>query len=160
MGCMWTTEWAAHLLPMGILPCKLGSPLRQYTETVGSSVGSPLLPNMKKLVAQWAVGWAAHGLPKKFCPLLPYLEPVGSPLLPIWNSGQLSWKWSRLPMGCTWEFCHANEAAQCYGNRWQLSAQPTTFKYGNDGQLRGQPTELPTIKCEIQAIFDSHARHL
>ena len=43
---------------MGISPCKLGCPLLPYKETVGS----PLLPNMKKWAAQWAVEWAAHGL--------------------------------------------------------------------------------------------------
>ena len=48
-------------LPMGILPCKLGCPLLPYMETVGSSVGSLLLPNIKKWAAQWAVEWAAHG---------------------------------------------------------------------------------------------------
>ena len=46
---------------MGILPCKLGCPLLPYMETVGSSVGSQLLPNMKKWAAQWAAEWAAHG---------------------------------------------------------------------------------------------------
>ena len=53
----WAAELAAHGLPMGSLPCKLGCPLLPYTETVGS----PLLPNMKKWAAQWAVEWAAHG---------------------------------------------------------------------------------------------------
>ena len=45
---------------MGILPCKLGCPLLPYKETVGSSVGSPLLPNMKKWAGQLAVEWAAQ----------------------------------------------------------------------------------------------------
>ena len=46
----WAVEWAAHVLPMGILPCKLGCPLLPYTDIVGSSagnsVGSPLLSSM------------------------------------------------------------------------------------------------------------------
>ena len=46
---------------MGILPCKLGCPLILYMETLGSSVGSPLLPNVKKLAAQWAMELAAQG---------------------------------------------------------------------------------------------------
>ena len=48
---------------MGILPCKLGCALLPYTcmETVGSSVGSSILPDMKKWTAQSAVEWAAHG---------------------------------------------------------------------------------------------------
>ena len=46
---------------MGILPCKLGCPLIPYTETLGSSVGSPLLPNVKKWAAQWAMELAAPG---------------------------------------------------------------------------------------------------
>ena len=71
MGCTWATEWAARGLPMGILPCKLGCPLLPYMETVGSSVvssvGSPLLPKMKKWAARWAAEWAAHGLPMGIC---------------------------------------------------------------------------------------------
>ena len=43
-----------------------------------------------------------------------------------------------------------------YGNSGQLSEQPNTFKYGNSGQ----PTALRTIKFKMEAIFDSHARHL
>ena len=64
MGCTWATEWSARGLPMGILPCKLGCPLLPYIETVDSSVGSPLLPNIKKWAVQWAAEWAAHG---NFC---------------------------------------------------------------------------------------------
>ena len=44
-------------LPIGILLFKLGFPLLPYMETVGN----PLLPNMKKWAAQWAVEWASHG---------------------------------------------------------------------------------------------------
>ena len=47
-------------LPMGILPCKLGCPLLPYMETVGSSVGSQLHANVKK------VG-SAVGCPWEFC---------------------------------------------------------------------------------------------
>ena len=78
-------------LPMGSLSWKLGCPLLPYMETVGSSVGSPLLQKMKKWAAQWAMDWAAHVLPlgilpcKLGCPLLPYTDKVGnsvgSPLL-------------------------------------------------------------------------------
>ena len=87
-------------------------------ETADSSVGSPLLLNMKKKwEAQWAVERAAHG---NFAMQI------------------------RLPTN------------SIYGD----SGQSTTFKYGNSGQFRGQPTELPTIKFKIEAIFDSHAKHL
>ena len=51
-------------LPMGILPCKLGCPLLPYMETVGSSVDSQLLPNVKKLGSSVGSGvgcpWATH----------------------------------------------------------------------------------------------------
>ena len=84
MGCTWATEWAARGLPVGILPCKLGCLLLPYMEIVGSSVGSPLLPNMKKWAAQWAAEWATHWLSmgilpcKLGCPLLPYTDIGGS----------------------------------------------------------------------------------
>ena len=86
------------------------------------------------------------------CPLLPYLETVGS------------------SVGCPWA-AHGNFAMQIklpttsiYGYSGhlsgQLSGQPTTVKSGNSGQFSGQPTKLPTIKVKMDAIFDSHARHL
>ena len=73
-------------------------------------------------------------------------------------------------MGCPWA-AHGNFAMQIrlpttyiYGDSgqlsWQLCRQPTTFKYGNSGQFSGQPTDLRTIKFKMEAIFDSHARHL
>ena len=46
------------------------------------------------------------------------------------------------------------------GYSGHLSGQPTTFKYGNSRQFSGQPAELRTIKFKMEAIFDSHARHL
>ena len=67
-------------LPIGILPFKLGFPLLPYMETVGN----PILPNMKKWAAQWAVEWASHGLTmgilpcKLDCQLLPNTDIVGS----------------------------------------------------------------------------------
>ena len=54
-AAQWVAEWAAH----GIFAMQIR--LLPYKETVGSSVGSPLFPNMKKWAAQWAVEWAAHG---------------------------------------------------------------------------------------------------
>ena len=45
----------------GILPGKLVCPLLLYMKTVGSSVSSPLIPNVKKWAVQLAVEWAAHG---------------------------------------------------------------------------------------------------
>ena len=89
---------------------------------------------------------------KLSCPLLPYMETVGS------------------GVGCPWA-THGNFAMQIrlpttsiYGYSGQLSrqlsGQPTTFKYGYSGQFSGQPTELPTVKFKMEAIFDSHARHL
>ena len=119
MGCTWATEWAARVLPMGILSCKLGCPLLPYMETVGSSVGSsvgsPLLPNMKKWTAQWAAEWAAHG---NFAMQIRLPSTTmygnsgqlsGQPTTSKHEtSGQLSGQWSGLPMCCPWEFCHAN----------------------------------------------------
>ena len=35
-AAQWAVEWAAHVLPIGILPCKLGCPLLPYTDMVGS----------------------------------------------------------------------------------------------------------------------------
>ena len=123
---------------MGILPCKYGCPLLPYMETVGSSLGSPLLPNIKKWATQWTAEWAAHGnlamqirlpttsiygnsgqlsgqptnskyeksglpmgiLPcRSGCPQFPYMETVGSQLLPnMKKSWQLSGQWIGLPM--------------------------------------------------------------
>ena len=124
-AAQWAAEWAANGLPMGILPCKLGCPLLPYKETVGSSVGSELLPNLKKWAAQWAVEWAAHGnFDMQIRLSTNYI---------YGGSGQLS---------------------------GQLSGQPTTFEYGNCGQFSGQPTDLCTIKFKMEAIFDSHAKHL
>ena len=51
-------------LPMGILPCKLGCPLLPYMETVGSSVGSQLLLNVKKVSSSVGSG---VGCPWEFC---------------------------------------------------------------------------------------------
>ena len=64
-SCPWTALGQRSGLPMGILQCKLGCPLHPYMETVdsskGTSVGNPLLPDMKKWAAQWAMEWAAPG---------------------------------------------------------------------------------------------------
>ena len=157
-SCPWATRWQRSVLPIGIFPCKLVCPLLTYMETVGSSVGSPLLLNMKK----WAADWAAHGnfamqirlpttiygdggqlsmqqngLPtgifpcKLGCPLLPYMGTMGS------------------GVGCLWELCHTNEAAHYFHIWRQLAAHrkfamqirlPTTSIYGYSGQLCGQPT--------------------
>ena len=115
--------------------------------------------------------WAAHG---NFAMQirLPTTSKYG-------NSGQLSGqqitsKYEKVGssvgngVGCPWA-AHGNFAMQIrlpttsiYGYSGQLSGQlcgqPTTSKYGNSGQFSGQPTELPLLKME--AIFDSHARHL
>ena len=42
-------HFAANGLSKGILPCKLGCQLLPCMETMGSSVGSPILANMKKV---------------------------------------------------------------------------------------------------------------
>ena len=129
VGCTWATEWAARGLPMGILPCKLGCPLFSYMETVGSSVGSsvgcPLLPYMETVGSSVGSGvgcpWPAHGN---------FSMQIRLPTTSIYgNSGQLSGQpttsncekseqlsgqWSGLPMGCPWEFCHANKAAHYF----------------------------------------------
>ena len=113
MGCTWATEWASRGLPMGILPCKLGCPLLPYMETVGSLVGSPLRPNIKK----WAAEWAAHGN---------FAMQIRLPTTSIYgNSGQLSGqpttsKYEKVGssvgsgVGCPWEFCHANKSAHYF----------------------------------------------
>ena len=87
---------------MGILPCKLGCPLISYKETVGRSVGSPLLP---KSEISGQLSGQRNGLPigilpcKLGCPLLPYMETVGSsvgsPLLP-------NMKYRRHSKECMW----------------------------------------------------------
>ena len=158
---------------MGILPCKLGCPLLQYMETVGSfsgqlsrqlttskyekmgssvdsgvgcpwelchayyaahyfhiwkhwaasvgsSVGSPLLRNMKKWAAQWTVEWAANGnfAVQTSLPTSSIYGNIGQlggqPITSKYESGQLGRHWSRLPMGFTWEFCHTNDAAHFF----------------------------------------------
>ena len=131
MGCTWATEWAARGLPMGILPCKLGS-----------SVGSPLLTNIKKWAAQWAAELTTHGN---------FAMQIRLPTTSIYgNSGQLSgqsttYKYEKVGsavgsgVGCPWA-AHRNFAMQIkltttsiymYGYSWQfrgqLSGQPTSF---------------------------------
>ena len=100
------------------------------------------------------------------CPLLPYVETVGSsvgsPLLPNMKKVGSS---VGSGVGCPWA-AHGNFAMQIRlptGDSGQLSGQlsgqPTTFKDGNSGQFSGQPTDLRTIIFKMEAIFDSHARH-
>ena len=138
--------------------------------SVGSSVGSPLLPKYEKsgqLSGQWS-GLPMGILPCKLgCPLLPYKETVGSSvgssLLPNMKKCAAQWavEWA----------AHGNFAMQIrlpttyiYGDTGQLSGQlsvqPSTFKYVNSGQFSWQPTDLCTNKFKMEAIFDSHARHL
>ena len=87
--------------------------------SVGSSVGSPLLPNMKKVGSSVGSGvgcpWAAHG---NFAmqSRLPTTSIYGNsgqlsgqlsrqPTTSKYEkSGQLSGQWSGLPMCCPWEF--------------------------------------------------------
>ena len=69
-------------------------------ETVGSLEGSTLLPNMKKWAPKSAVEWVAH---RNFA------MQIRLPTSSIYgNSGQRSGQLSGMPMGCPWEFCHAN----------------------------------------------------
>ena len=145
MGCTWATEWAAHGLPMGSLPCKLGCPILPYMEIVDSSVGSTLLQNMKKWAAQWAVEWAAHGN---------FAMQIRLPTSSIYvKNGQLSKQWSGQPVGYTWEFRLVNESAHYYGNGGQLcgqlSGQPTTSKYGNSSNSLGSPLSYPLSNKKI-----------
>ena len=102
-------------LPMGILPCKLVCPLLPYMETVGSSVGSQLLPNVKKWAAQWAVEWAAHGN---------FAMQIWLPTTSIYGySGQHSVQLSGQPT--TFK----------YGYSWQFSGQPTDLPTKNGSHL-------------------------
>ena len=55
-------------------------------ETVGSSVGSPLLPNINNWAAQGAVEWAAHGLPMGISPCK-----LGSHYFHIWKQWAAQW---------------------------------------------------------------------
>ena len=126
-----------------------------HTEKTGE------LPTSLPVGCTWATEWAARGLPmgilpcKLGCPLLPYMETVGSSvgnqLLPNVKKVGSS---VGSGVGCPWA-AHGNFAMQIrlpttsiYGySRYlsvQLSGQPTTFKYGYSGQFSGQPTELPT----------------
>ena len=124
LHCPWAARGQRSGLPMGILPCKLGCPLLQYMETVGSSVGS-------------SVG----------CPLLPYMETVGSSV----GSG-VGCPWAahrnfamsiRLPTTSIY-----GNNGQLSG---QLSRLPTTSIYGNSGQLSGQRSGLPMgiLPCKL-----------
>ena len=106
LRCPWAARGQRSGLPMGILPCKLGCPLLPYMETVGSSVGSPLLPNIKKWAAQWAAELAAH-----WNLAMQMRQPTtsiygksgqlsGQPTTSKdEKSGQLSGQWSGLPKG-------------------------------------------------------------
>ena len=108
-----------------------------HTEKTGE------LPTSLPVGCTWATEWAARGLPmgilpcKLGCPLLPYMETVGSsvgssvgcPLLPYMETVGRG-------VGCPWA-AHGNFAMQI--------RLPTTSIYGNSGQLSGQPT---TSKCE------------
>ena len=81
---------------MGISPCKLGRPLLPHKETVGS----PLLPNMKKMAAQWAVEWTVMGiLPCK----------LGCPYFHIWKQWAAQWA--------------AQYAAHCFQNMKMWAAE-------------------------------------
>ena len=131
-----------------------------HTEKTGE------LPTSLPMGCTWATEWAASGLPmgilpcKLGCPLLPYMETVGSsvgssvgsPLLPNMKKVGSS---VGSGVGCRWA-AHGNFDMQIrlpttsiYGN----SGQPTTFKYENNGQFSGQPTDLPTIKFKMDAIL-------
>ena len=61
--CLNFAPQVKHKVPLycDLAACKLGRKLLPYMEIVGSSVGGPLLPNMKKWADQWAAEWAAHG---------------------------------------------------------------------------------------------------
>ena len=118
---------------MGILPCKLSCPLLPYMETVGSSVGSPLLPNMKK----WAAEWAAHGAHGNFAMQIK-LPTNSAHGLQVGNG-----------VGCPWA-AHGNFAMQIglpttsiYGNSGHLSGQPTTSKYEKVGSSMGSGVGCP-----------------
>ena len=106
-------------LPMGILPCKFGCPLLQYMETVGSSVGSQLLPNVKKVASSVGSGvgcpWAAHGN---------FAMQIILPTTSIYGySGQLSVQLNGQPT--TFK----------YGYSGQFSGQPTALPIKNGSHL-------------------------
>ena len=104
-------------LPMEISQCKLGCPLLPYMETVGStvgsSVGSRLLPSMKIVSSGVGCPWAAH---------MNFAMQIMLPTTFIYaNNWQLSgqpttYKYEKVGssvdsgVGCPWEFCHANKA--------------------------------------------------
>ena len=104
--------------------------------------------------------WAARGLPmgilrcKLRCPLLPYMETVGSsvgssvgcPLLPNMKKVSIS---VGSGVGCPWA-AHGNFAMQIrlpttsiYGNSGQLSGHSTSSKHEKSGQLSEQWSGLP-----------------
>ena len=101
-------------------------------ERVGSSVGSPLRQSMKKEDMQFK-GLPMGIWPCKFgCPLLTYIETVGS------SVGQpISPKYEKVD-GSVGSGVGCPRAARVYF-AMQIRL-PTTSIYGNSGQLSGQPT--------------------
>ena len=167
-SCQLGCTWASRGVSMGILPCKLGWPLLPYMETVGSSVsssvGSPVLPNMKKWATQWAVEKAAPGLPMGNLPcqlsfplpVLSYMETVGnsvgSPLLLYMKKWAVEWAvYGNFAMKIRLPPSSIN------GERWQRSGLPMEFCHANMAahtKKRELPISLPVgngVGCPLAA---------
>ena len=127
------------------------------------------LPTSLPMGCTWATEWAARGQPKGIfpcklgCPLLPYMETVGSSVGSSVGSPLLTnmKKWA-----AQWAAAaHRNLAMQIrlpttsiYGNRGQLSGQPSTSKYENSGQLSWQWSGLPMC-CLWEFCHANKAAH-
>ena len=128
-----------------------------------------------RLRCSWAARGQRSGLPmgilpcKLCCPLLPYMETVGSSVgsgvgcpwefchanyaahcFHIWKQWGSS---VGSGVGYPWEFCHANYAAHCFHIRKQWVAQWAAhfFKIWRSGQLSGQWSGLPMgiLPCKL-----------
>ena len=99
VGCQWAAHWNFAMqirLPTSSIYANTGQLSGQLSRQPTASKYE------KKTAAQWVVEWLPIGiLPYKLdCPLLPYMETVGSSM----GSG----------VGCPWEFCHANKVAHYF----------------------------------------------
>ena len=127
-----------------------------HTEKTGQ------LPTSLPMGCTWATEWAARGLPmgilpcKLGCPLLPYMETVGSSVSsPLLQNIKKVGSSVGSGVGCPWA-AHGTFAMQIrlpttsiYGNSGQLSGQPTTSKHEKSGQLSGQWSGLPMC-CPLE----------
>ena len=130
------------------------SSMPSHTEKTGE------LPTSLPMGCTWATEWAACGLPmgilpcKLGCPLLPYMETVGSSVgSPLFPYMEVVGSSVGSGVGCPWA-AHGILAMQIrlptttiYENSGQLSGQlsrqPTVSIYGSSWQLSGQRSGLP-----------------